>query len=195
MPPRRLTPKEWRESGAPARNRIFASDDPYEEPFLAEVGSRALLFPMSFAHEGRELEALRAAAGSFGETTCYLQLYVFAEDEWPYWEIDLSEAEPYDGIPFIQENSLFSQEGHWGLLVSDENHALAAGAETFVETLVSGLDPPDLDGQALRFVGHYAELQASTGRRYDWLPVLLAHLYGEERAAELAARAGWPTES
>ncbi len=38
MPARRLTPKEWRELGAPARNRVFASDDPYEEPFLPGVG-------------------------------------------------------------------------------------------------------------------------------------------------------------
>lgn len=191
MPARPLTPKEWRESGAPARNRIFASDDPYEEPFLAEVGSRGLLFPMGYAHEGHELEALRAAAGSVGETTCYLQLYLFGEDESPYWELDLSESDPYDGIPFIRENSLFSQEGGWGLLVSDENHALVAGDETFVQTLVSALDPPDLDAHALRFLAQWVELRARAGRGYDWLPVLLAHLYGEGRAADLLERAGW----
>ncbi len=191
MPPRELTPQEWRESGAPARNRIFASDDPYEEPFLAGVGPRALLFPMSYAHTGRELESIRAAAASLGESTCYLQLYVFGEDEWPYWELDLTESDPYAGIPFIRENSLFSREGAWGLLVSDENHALLAGDETFVRTLVSGLDPPDLDDHALRFLAQWAELRASTRQRYEWLPVLLAHLYGDERADELAERAGW----
>ena len=191
MPARELTPKEWREAGAPARNRIFASDDPYEEPFLAEAGSRGLLFPMGYAHAGRELEALRAAAASLGDPTCYLQLYVFGEDEWPYWELDLTEADPYAGIPLIRENSLFSREGAWGMLVSDENHALVAGHLTFVETLVSGLDPPDLDAHALRFLAHWAELRASTGQASEWLPVLLAHLYGDERARELAEQAGW----
>lgn len=194
MPARRLTPKEWRESGAPARNRIFASDDPYEEPFLAEVGPRALLFPMGYAQSGRELEALRAAARALGETTCYLQLYLFGEDEWPYWELDLSESHPYAGIPFIRENSLFSREGRWGMLVSDENHAVLAGEEAFVQTLVSGLDPPDLDAHALGFLAQWVELQAATGQGYDWLPVLLAHLYGEERAAQLAGAAGWSSQ-
>ncbi len=191
MPARRLTTKEWRESGAPARNRIFASDDPYEEPFLPEVGSRALLFPMGYRHEGRELEAIRAAAASLGETACYLQLYQFTEDEWPYWELELSDADPWAGIPFILENSLFSRDGRWGMLVSDENHGLAAGDETFVETLVSGLDPPDLEAHALLFLAQWVELRADTGQSYGWLPVLLAHLYGEERAAGLLERAGW----
>ena len=191
MTPRRLSEREWRESGAPARNRIFASDDPYEEPFLAEIGSRALLFPMSHAHEGRELEAIRTAARSLDETTCYLQLYVFGEDEWPYWELDLADADPYAGIPFIHENSLFSREGAWGLLVADENHAHVAGPEIFVETLVSGFDPPDLDAHALRFLNQWVELRSSTGQRYEWLPVLLEHLYGEERARDQLERAGW----
>jgi hypothetical protein len=195
MPARELTPKEWREAGAPARNRVFASDDPYEEPFLAEVGSRALLFPMGYAHSGRELDAIRAAAAALGETTCYLQLYLFGEDEWPYWQLDLADADPYAGIPFVHENSLFSRDGAWGLLVSDENHAVVAGDETFVETLVSGLDPPDLDAHALAFLAHYVELRASVGRRYEWLPVLLAHLYGDERAAALIERAGWSSGS
>jgi hypothetical protein len=192
MPARELTQKEWREAGAPARNRIFASDDPYEEPFLDDVGPRGLLFPMAYAHAGRELDALRAGAAALGETTCYLQLYLFGEDEWPYWELDLTETDPYAGIPFIRENSLFSRAGAWGLLVSDENHGLVAGEETFVQTLVAGLDPPDLDAHAVRFLAHFAELSASYGQRYDWLPVLLAHLYGEERAAELVERASGP---
>ena len=191
MPPRELTQKEWREAGAPARNRIFASDDPYEEPFLAEVGSRGLLFPLAYAHAGRELDAIRAAAASLGETTCYLQLYLFGEDEWPYWELDLTEVDPYEGIPFIRENSLFSRAGAWGVLVSDENHALVAGDETFVQTLVSGLDPPDLDAHALRFLAHFEDLRATFGQGYEWLPVLLTHLYGEEHARELAERGGW----
>ncbi len=146
---------------------------------------------MGYAYEGRELAAIREAAGSLGETSCYLQLYVFGEEEWPYWELDLGDEAPYAGIPFIRENSLFSREGRWGMLVSDENHAVVAGEETFVETLVAGLDPPELDAHALRFLAQWAELRVSTSRRYEWLPVLLAHLYGEGRAGDLLARAGW----
>lgn len=44
-----------------------------------------------------------------------------------HWYIPLSEAGEYGSVVYSQENAIYSLNGTWGIICSDEDHAIIGG--------------------------------------------------------------------
>jgi hypothetical protein len=231
---RPLSTREWDSRAAGAARRIFASLDPFGQPFTPAAAERALLFPISYELEPGQLAALGRAAGSVGEETFFLESLVADEDE-RYWEIPLRDKKPYKRIGDLFQSAIFSSDGRWGMLISDEDHAVIGGPPEFMavvaaefppteepaqhfwgpshdpfedapkeasfedlyERLVSTSSPipmrsgePFGDAQALAFI-EFWKVQRDASPVGEWLPDLLSHVYGQDRAQSLLRAGGW----
>ena len=179
-----------------ALGAVFASLDPFDEPFTPVAKDRLILYPA----EGYELSVgawsgLTTAARSIGEATAY-----FATVEGQragtldtVWEVGLSSettswfsSSATDGTRNpVAESAIWSPAGTWGLLISHEQHVVVGGTEDFVRRLAVHF--PDVYEQAASFVRDVTHFAGGIDRRPSWLARLLAHVYGEETATELLA--------
>src|SRR5262249_7335187 len=97
---------------------VFAGSDPFGTPFVAQVESRAILFPVRYRFDEAQFFALSSAAAAMGESTAFLQ---WTEDtragvfelplEYPIYKRLM-------GVGGALENRLCSTRGSWGLLFS-----------------------------------------------------------------------------
>lgn len=136
----RISRSEWERRAAPARDRIFASLDPYGEPFTAAAKERAVLFPISYELEAHQLAVLRRAARSVGDETFFVESLV-AGDEGAHWEVPVRDKRPYKRMDVVAETAIFSPSGRWGLLISDEDHAVIGGSHEFMAVVAARLRP------------------------------------------------------
>lgn len=132
---------EWEERAAPARDRVFRIVDAYDEPFTDAAPVRALLFPTSYQLEPAQLAVLKRAAQSVGDDSVFLEsLEAITPDE-PYWEFPVVGDGPYDVIEFVLVNAIFSPSGQWGLVISEEDHAVIGGVPEFMRTIADDFPP------------------------------------------------------
>jgi hypothetical protein len=144
LPPRVriLEPQEQNELAEPAFAAVFASSDPFGQPFHPAVEARALLFPVSFFLNEPQFKAFSAAVRTTGESTCYLQITEVADDSEfaAVLELPLDDFATYlettTKVLLPLENALWSCHGGWGLLFSHEHHLLLGGPRLFVDTLL-----------------------------------------------------------
>jgi len=78
-------------------------------------------------------------------------------------------------------------------MFSHERHAVLGGPAEFVQVVTQEL--PKLPSQVENFLATWKKNQTRFGGNMDWLPRLLKHVYGDEQAQELIAKAGLPTSA
>lgn len=214
-----------------AFGRVFASASAYEPAFRTEIQARLLLFPIDGYELGEEqFLALRAAAGTLGEEEAYvsnaeLPGELFKDEGWhdpqrEHFRLRLADGDSYGSVSVetalgMVQNAIYSVHGRWGLLLSDEFHALAGGPAEFVDVLQRGLPEPQdlLDRYGIPVEGfspavgvdnHQRMLRAwllywkrnrDHGESLTWLPKVLAHVVGRDRAAAELAWAGLAARS
>jgi hypothetical protein len=81
----------------------------------------------------------------------------------------------------VMENCIYSKNGNWGVLFSHESHALIGGSEKFIELLQKGI--PSIDDQIEEFLNEWKYNRDHYESSIEWVPRLLTHLYGPEKAA------------
>lgn len=122
-----------------AWNRIFVDNNPFSFPFADWIKALVVLFPTYGYHLDRaQYDAVMATARDLGDTRYFLGSVEYTGDffeqgEW--WSCDDPPYERYAELPLTLENAFFSQSGTWGVIVSHEDHALAAGANEFLYRL------------------------------------------------------------
>jgi len=87
-----------------------------------------------------QYSALVSAIQAVGETGFLLSVaesegQSFLDRDWGHWSCDLPPYEAYSALDLTLENALYSRDGHWGVLISHEMHALVGGTEAFVAAL------------------------------------------------------------
>ena len=127
-------------------------------------------------------------------------------EEHPPRLIAAADANPY-AVPSERylQTAFLSAAGRWGMIVSDEEHAVVGGTAAFIEALVESYPavvPPRLVGQdgwyasenavapedqVIEFIRAAPEWSNDLSR---WLPKHLAHVYGPAAVDTLLARAG-----
>jgi hypothetical protein len=132
---RHVPEAEWELRAAPARDRVFRVVDAYEEPFTDAAPVRALLFPQSYQLEPPQLAVLKRAAKSVGDDSILLESMEAATPDEPRWEFSVEGDGPYDVIEFILVNAMFSPSGQWGLVISEEDHAVIGGVGDFMRII------------------------------------------------------------
>jgi hypothetical protein len=154
------------------------------------------------------MQALADAALKIGDTGCYIFPWWMGTSNYCY--VPLSEfVEAYDGEPgsstliharigvdpYCAVTTIVSSEGNWGLYTSSEHHALIGGSPEFIEELRRGM--PGIDQQVYEFFEHWQAHWKAVGHKYGpyrWLPILLKHIYGEEKGTQLLHESGLPWE-
>jgi hypothetical protein len=212
-----LTEDEFQHEVEPTLKRVlpkwWGPGDGLEELFTPEITARMILFPcwQGGIIDCLPIKVLADAALKIGDTGCYI---------FPWWNgpsnycyVPLSElAEGYDGEPFsgtliharigvdpyCAVTTIVSSEGNWGLYTSSAHHALIGGSPEFIEELRRGVR--DIDNQVYEFFEFWQEnwqeglLKGHNYGPYRWLPILLKHIYGEEKGTQLLHESGLPWE-
>jgi hypothetical protein len=131
LPPgvRELSPAERATRAEPAFGAVFASKDPFGTPFQPSIAQRALLYPVSCELEEGQFAALASAAAVVGEREAFHLLTEVDDAEFRIsLEFPLDDYPSYAGamqVSWPLEAAVFSREGTWGLLFSEEHHLVA----------------------------------------------------------------------
>jgi hypothetical protein len=132
MSARQVPADEWNERAVPARERVFHRLDAYDEPFTDSAPVRALLFPISYQLEPPQMSVLKDAAKSVGDASIFLESLEATTPDHATWEFSVEGEGPYDAIEFVLVNATFSPSGRWGLIISEEDHAVIGGVPEFM---------------------------------------------------------------
>jgi hypothetical protein len=185
---------------------IFRNTDTFDEPFQPWILNRALLFSIPFELDRPSLHAIAQAAKDFGDDGIYFASTEYFTPAIPncpqYWYIPLENIEEYYSLGkdcrFLSaEYALYSPKKTWGLLFSHEFHILAGGSPVFMEKLIellaaSGGDlARSLDEQAVDFLDTWKIYRTHSRADFSWVPRLLTHVYGSDKAEVILRRAGW----
>lgn len=210
-----LTDSEFQSQAEPILKKVFleggwAPNDGFGELFTSNITSRIILYPQYHGiPDCLSTQVLVDAALKIGDIGCYL---------FPWWNgpsnycyIPLSEfVEGYHGEPgssttisrrigvdpYSSVTTIVSSEGNWGLFTSSEHHVLLGGSPEFMEEIRRGT--PNIDDQLYEFFDfwqnhwHTYLLEGFDYGPYQWLPILLNHIYGEEKGAQLLQESGLP---
>ena len=148
-----------------------------------------LLYPIDYTMlEPEQFGALAAAAAAAGDRTAYLAAYGDAEAGWggTYGHALVSLDDFLDYKPqrdtLILEHMLYSPQGTWGLATSDGEYAVVGGPHVVIDALRCNL--PQREDEAVKAMARDSrEVDRDTDPA--WLRSLLAHIYGEYRAAKV----------
>lgn len=190
---RALSEEEFRREAKPVFDRVFVTENPFDPPFAIAIEARMILFPVHYVMERALARAIKKASSRLNETSFYLSVLErpkAEEQDRPYhWLIPFTHLEEYRelGYPFVLENAIYSNCWTWGVMFSHERHAVLGGSAEFVQAIVEML--PDLVNQVEKFIAAWKQNHTRFGSNLDWLPGLLMHVYGEERAQEMLVKA------
>jgi len=181
----------------PILNKVFVADNPFGEPFSSDITTRKIVYPIYDYPEHNLLEALIEAASKEGDMGCYLSLFWHSEGQPNHCYIPFSElidgfASPSLGKGIAERLNmcvfpgyvLFSEQGKWGLMVSDEHHGLLGGSSEFVRIFSEYIS--DIDRQVYNFLEVMQDLKTDGSRKkLNWLLQMLSHIYGREDAVKM----------
>lgn len=197
-----MTSYEYRppsETSLAALRRLYASTDPCGEPVRKEVEARTLLFPVFYALDERQFEAVAAAAADVGTRACVLfdlEGDIVDSSSWPRRAATLTSLESYADYRALTgpwEAALIDAGGQWGILISREGHAIVAGKTAFVEALTARFPEAGADvlpepikksapvlprDQPQAFAVQVLWLARELGTDAAWLKPLLANIFG-----------------
>jgi len=118
---------------------VFASNDPFSDPFQRTVQARVLLYPTYGYHLSEDqYEALTEACRELGETSFFVSIVEYAGDffaEGKHWYCEIPSYKEYLTIPLVLESAIYSGEGTFGMILSHEDHAILGGTSHFIEAM------------------------------------------------------------
>ena len=186
-----LTQDEFDQQGSKAYKAVFASENPYDEPFQPNIHPRLLLYGFRYGLQEPWLGPVTAAIRSLGEEGFYLTLLRRTGKEPWHWYVPLSEAALYVSEIFPVENSIYSVNGKWGIICSEEDHALVGGANILIDRINAAV--PDVEDRLNWFLDAWKHYHEKNKVEIDWILPMLSHVYGPEKARDLllSAKMNW----
>jgi hypothetical protein len=181
-----LSEEEFQKEAAPVLRKIFACEDPYNQPFASNVEARAILYPVSLTLDYTDtplLEAIISTATKAGDSGFYLSIVERpppkAQDKPYHWYFPFTEIKTYSSLdyPAILEHVLYSPNGRWGLMISHEDHALLGGTQVFFNTMREIIPGFDDINQIQDFLTDWKHYNKEHGADINWIPRLLTHVY------------------
>jgi hypothetical protein len=188
-----ISDDEFEQKIRPIYESLFTSDDAYDKPFKETVESRLLLYPYRFnLRKGEDWrEPVLQAIRNLGETGFYVTIFIKPEDEPRHWYFTLDEVDLYCKKTFAWENIIYSTQGAWGIVSSEEDHAIAGGNQDFIRDVKESIS--DWDQRIDSFLKLWEYYYESNHVNLDWVLVLFTHIYGEQQAKKiiLASNLRW----
>jgi hypothetical protein len=118
---------------------VFVSDDPFGWPFAERIEAGLIFYPTEGYHLGKsQYEAMIVSAKSVGDDGFIVSITegvgnIIERGE--HWWCEFPPYDEYLGLPLVLENSLYSRNAAWGVMISHEDHGILGGEEKFVATL------------------------------------------------------------
>jgi hypothetical protein len=202
-----LTECEYQFEAEPFLRMVFTSDNPFAEPFNQKVEARRLIFDYHYELESPLADAIIESAINLGEGECYMS------DLWrgpgtningekiyspEHWHMSLKEFEviylgkggfaefkDFDlGDVFSSEHVIYSTKGEWGVMMSHERFGLLGGSSEFIAKIEELF--PELNNQVYGFLDYFRYFKNNYAQAtLEWIPPLMSHVYGIERATSL----------
>jgi hypothetical protein len=117
---------------------IFSSNDPFSMPFASNIKEHFILYPTNgYYLTFEQFNAMTKAYAALQETGFLLSIVEYEETVFQRdsnWWCTYPTYEEYVSIVVPLENSLFSINSLWGILVSHEDHAVIGGNNEFAST-------------------------------------------------------------
>jgi hypothetical protein len=186
-----LSEVEFQTEAEVVLRRVFVNDDPYDQPFATGMHVRKILYEFWYELELPLLEAVMTAASDQGDRGFYVSVLerpaAKAQNRPYHWYVPFSDIAAYHLLVGPLQNAIYSPNGRWGIMASDEHHALPGGTVAFVKMIQKFI--PNLENQVYEFLETWCANRANYGSKLDWLPGLLRHIYGSETAERLLREA------
>jgi hypothetical protein len=176
----RLTSQEDIRALKHVSSEVFENLDAYSVEFTPAIECRFVLFPVDHYHLTRDqFAALGQAAEALRDDSAYL----FDVEQWTrfgwetqrreFWRLSLDDHAAYEDPPadaniVIMQNAIVSISGKWGIVISDENHAIVGGPEQFVSLFLDALGVNTNDMRN-RWLEHWDRNQKALGYETGWL--------------------------
>ncbi|MCH9608834.1 MAG: hypothetical protein S4CHLAM45_07460 [Chlamydiales bacterium] len=117
--------------------KLFLSNNPFKDVFSSLVKDRLLLYPTHGYHLTEEqYHALVGTIQEMGETAFYISEIEYSGDflsKGQHWLCALPNYQEYKQIPLVLENTVYSEIGTFGLIISHEDHGLIGGKKEFID--------------------------------------------------------------
>lgn len=134
---------------------LFVSNDAFSWPFQRQFQRGRLFFPTyGMTLTAVQFECLAEAAKEIGDESFFISLveaegFDFLEDNSRHWKCVTPIFDDYDQLNLNLENTIYSTQGKWGVLISHESHALVSGTEEFLHALDGAYQNWEVDWNAL----------------------------------------------
>ncbi|MMZ54642.1 hypothetical protein D1872_164670 [compost metagenome] len=166
--------------------KVFKNTDPFGELFHDSIEHRLILCPVKqYRLNKDQYHALLQATKAEGDTIFYIteteleDCFSIAEPHFIQprsWQCSLQLSfDDYDDNWFYLENTIYSPNGKWGLMISHEDHAVLGGSKLFIDTFTQyyaewseGYD---------NFIKMWDENKKLYNLKYDWIDGFLKHVY------------------
>lgn len=188
---RPLTIEEFQLEAESAYKTVFAGNNPYDEPFQPNIKHRMLIYPfrlaLNYQFNDPWLDPVVNAIKMMGEDGFYLTAFGKPKPEdqkEPYdWYIPIKDAGNYKDLLYDRENAIYSVNGRWGIICSDEDHALVGGPRELIDSIIQMV--PDMDFRVNEFLEVWKYYYKRNHANIKWLPKMLFHIYEHEYAKKL----------
>jgi hypothetical protein len=117
---------------------VFKTSDPFGEMFQNNIQEILIICPTDGYYLNQDqFMALQETVVAMGEDKIYLSEVetenCFCSEACSHWHMPSTiQYEDYIRLPVILENSLYSKEGKWGIIISQEEHAVIGGTTEFM---------------------------------------------------------------
>lgn len=154
--------------------KVFSNFDPFEPRFTVSSTVRFVLYPTDSYHLTRmQYQALLASLSSRDE-----QRFVVSEIGWGPDSFDKGHHyvcyqlafESYTSLRIGVENAIYGIDGSWGILVSDELHAILTGDASFGAEFRKNY--PSIENDRSAFIEYWEKDELGT----EWLAKLVSRL-------------------
>jgi hypothetical protein len=187
-----FTEKEFKTVAEKAFLKVFAGTNPYDEPFQPNVTPRLLLYPFRWYLGDPWLTPLVENMEILGEEGFFVSALSRPSEEENiqsyHWYIPLSEAGKYGSVVYSQENAIYSTNGTWGIICSDEDHAIIGGPDLLIFNIQKAVT--DMDFRIQQFIEMWKGYYQTNGIDIQWLFAMFSHIYGVNAAKYILLQYG-----
>ena len=160
-------------------NSVFLSKDPFGEMFRTEMDERLVLCPTNGYYLSKnQFDALMKVVKFIGEKEMIVSIVENESNSFldaDHWVCKNSiNYSQYIQLPLYLENSIYSQVGKWGILISHEEHAVIGGDKNFIIKFKEFY--PQWNEGLKNFIDMWQYNKVNFNSDVEWLSKFLKHI-------------------
>jgi len=171
---------------------IFNYPCPLISPFTSKMNSRLVIYNEMQPIDTNFLMSIISISKSMGEEGFYFSFvevydykiwYPGMPNEEKYlksWFIPFDKVKDYQEQIFLTNHVVYSQLGNWGVFVNVDHFLIMGGISGFMSQIYAR--HPNLNEKTDEFIQAWKDWNLNLNYKLEWIPDLLEHIYGMERA-------------